>query len=251
LKAGEWIKRYPHVVYGAGLSPFGHGLPWGDVTTQGNVLNFVIFDWPADGNLFVPGLRSQIASASLRLPSGSSKRIAWRKEGAWTRFSLPANVSPDRPASVLEVRLKSSPGADETLGVYPNCAVELPVEFGEVTHATKKKISWMEKFGEWKAVVQASDWQPDGKCSWSVDVARAGDYYVDLVYKGKSRVVWAVETGEGARIQNQQAASTVYHQYPVGMITFKQAGRHTITVHPTEDFDVATSLKSAVIRPAG
>ena len=36
--AGKWIAMYPQVIYGAGPSPWGHALPWGDVTTQGDKL---------------------------------------------------------------------------------------------------------------------------------------------------------------------------------------------------------------------
>lgn len=46
----------------------------------------------------------------------------------------------------------------------------------------------MDKFDEWKFAMQASAWQPGGTCGWTVDVARAGDYYVDLVLKGSGRV---------------------------------------------------------------
>jgi alpha-L-fucosidase len=33
-KAGEWIRRYPQVVYAADASPWQHALPWGDVTRR-------------------------------------------------------------------------------------------------------------------------------------------------------------------------------------------------------------------------
>jgi alpha-L-fucosidase len=250
IKTGAWIKRYPKVIYAAGPSPFGHALPWGDATTQGNTLQLVIFDWPDDGQLFVPGLQSEIASAAILQPGGDPKPVAWKKQGTWTEFTLPRGFAPDRPASVLEVQLKSPPKADETLGIYPNCAAELPVEFATVTNATKKKLSWMEKFGEWKFAVQASAWKPDARCVWTVDVARAGDYYVDLVYKGKGRTAWVIETGEGVKLQNQQSATSVYHAYPFGMLTFKKPGRHTLTVFPVSGFDDGTSLKTVVLRPA-
>ena len=66
-KAGDWIRRYPEVVYGAGPSPWGQALPWGDVTTQGKVLNLTVFDWPADGRLCLPGLKTPIAAAAVSI----------------------------------------------------------------------------------------------------------------------------------------------------------------------------------------
>ena len=41
-KTGEWIKKYPFVIYGAGSSPWGKAFPWGDITTQRDKL-YLIF----------------------------------------------------------------------------------------------------------------------------------------------------------------------------------------------------------------
>ena len=43
-KAGEWIHRYPQVVYGTDPSPWDHALPWGDVTTKGQKLFLSVFE---------------------------------------------------------------------------------------------------------------------------------------------------------------------------------------------------------------
>lgn len=34
--AGEWIQKYPQVVYNADSSPWGKAMPWGDVVSNGN-----------------------------------------------------------------------------------------------------------------------------------------------------------------------------------------------------------------------
>ena len=60
LEAGKWIQKYPQVIYGAGSSPWGHALPWGDVTTNGNSLFLSVFEWPQDGKLYLPGLEETL-----------------------------------------------------------------------------------------------------------------------------------------------------------------------------------------------
>lgn len=228
LQAGAWIKRYPQVVYAAGASPWGHALPWGDVTTQGNTLNLAVFDWPVGGRLLLPGLQSEIASAGV-VAGGKVRPVAWKKRGTWTELQLPP-APPDRPASVVALTLRTAPKADDTLGVYPNIPTTLAVEFAEVADATKQRISWMEKFGEWKFATQVSDWQAAGRAIWTVDVAEPGDYRLDLVYKGEGRLVWSIVTDEGAKLQNQQNSSPVYHAYPFGLLSFRTAGKHTVAV---------------------
>jgi alpha-L-fucosidase len=246
VKAGEWIKRYPQVVYGAGPSPFGHALPWGDVTTRSNTLQLVVFDWPADGRLFLPGLQTEIESAGI---VGSAAQPKCTKRGTWTELQLPA-APPDRPASVIEVRLKGAPKADETLGIYPNVPTTLLVEFADVKDAEKKRNNWMEKFGEWKFATQVSKWQPTGKAVWTVDVCEPGDYRLELIYKGEGRPVWRIETDEGVSLQNQQAASTIYHAQPFGLLTFKQPGKHTIAVSLVDGARDKTSLEAIRLSPA-
>ncbi len=122
------------------------------------------------------------------------------------------------------------PTADETLGVYPNIPATLAVEFAEVTDAAKQRIGWMEKFGDWKCATQVSDWQATGRATWTVDVAEPGDDRLDLVYKGEGRLVWNIATDEGVKLQNQQNSSPVYHAHPFGLLTFRTAGKHTLTV---------------------
>jgi alpha-L-fucosidase len=245
VKAGEWIKRYPQVVYGAGPSPWGHALPWGDVTTQSNTLQLVVFDWPADGRLMLPGLQTEIASASV---VGSGVSVKWTQRGTWTEFRVPAAPS-DRPASVIAVQLKGAPKADQTLGVYPNAPANFIVEFAEVSGAEKKELRWMEKFGEWKFATQAGKWTPAGKAVWTVNVCEPGDYRLDLVYRGEGRPVWKIVTDEGVTLQNQQAASTIYHAQPMGLLTFKKSGQHTIAVSLVEGSD-KTSLEALRLAPA-
>lgn len=226
--AGDWIKRYPKVVYGAGPSPWGHAQPWGDVTTTGDTLNLVVFDWPADGRLLLPGLQTGIAAAGV-VADGKFQPVRWKQAGAWTELALPARPA-DHPATVIAVRLKGAVKVDTTLAVHPNMPANLLVEFAEVSDATKKEIRWMEKFGEWKHANQVSGWAPTGKAAWTVDVAEPGDYRLELTYRGEGRLVWRIETDEGVQLQNQQNSSHVYHAYPFGLLSFRQPGKHTIAV---------------------
>jgi alpha-L-fucosidase len=249
VKAGEWIRRYPQVVYSAGPSPWGHALPWGDVTTQGEKLNLTVFDWPADGRLFLPGLSNEITSASVLDGKGGATPVTWTQNGSWTALHLPP-AAPDSPASVIEVKLKGSPKVDQTLAVFPNIPSPLAVEFATAKNAEKKRIGWMEKFGEWKFSTQVAGWKPGGSATWKVDVAAPGDYHLEVIYRGAGPTAWRIETDEGVKLQNQQNGTAVYQAYPFGLLTFKKAGKHTITVSPAQDKADKASLESIRLTPA-
>ena len=247
LKAGAWIQRYPQVVYAAGASPWGHALPWGDVTTQGNTLSLIVYDWPAHGRLLLPGLQTEIAAAGV-MSGGKLIPVSWKKFGTWTELQLP-DAPPDRPASVVAIKLQSAPAVDQTLGVYPNIASTMLVEFADVAKAEKKTLSWMEKFGEWKHMNQVGKWEEGGRAVWTVDVAALGDYQVELTYKGEDRMVWRIETDEGSRLQNNQNSASVYHTYPFGLLSFARAGKHTLTISLVDGMRDKASLSAVRISP--
>jgi alpha-L-fucosidase len=247
IGAGQWIQRYPQVVHRAGASPWGHALPWGDVTTDQAALNLVVFDWPGDGRLWLPGLATEIASAGL-LADGGLMPLAWERIGTWTVFQLPS-APPDRPASVITVQLRGEVVVEQTHGLVPGASLTLPVEFAEVTGATKKRIAWMEKFGEWKFATQASDWGPTATVTWIVDVAVPGDHRVELIYKGEGRLVWSVEIEGGDRIENEQAATAIYHAYPQGVVTLRRPGKHRVSVSLLRGAAATSSLEAIRLVP--
>lgn len=249
-ETGNWIQKYPKVIYGAGSSPWQHAMPWGDITTKENSMFLSIFEWPRDGKLYLPGLESKIVSAKL-LKIYDTKEISFRNENGWTIFDVPFQAE-DSPASVIELQLDGNAEivkVDTTLGIYPNIEIELLAEFAQVTGAEKKKVSWMEKFGEWKHVYQISNWNRDSQANWTVDVFEPGYYYLDLRYRGQGRIVWRTKTDEGVEVQNQQAATEKYQNYPMGIIEFKSAGKHTISVSLDEGDNESTSLESLIIKP--
>lgn len=247
--AGEWVERYPQVVYSAGASPWGHAQPWGDVTVNpaGDTLNLVVFDWPRDGRLLLPGVRNEVASASL-LVEGSAQPLAFERRAGWIELNLPV-VPPETLASVIELRLEGASEIEQTLGVLPNAATTLQAEFVEVSGVSKEAIHWMGKFGEWIFAVQVSEWGSEGRATWTVDVAEAGDYRLELVYRGEGRLVWAIETDEGFKLQNQQGSTEMYAAYAFGVLSFATPGQHTITISLVAGDATKASLKALRLTP--
>jgi alpha-L-fucosidase len=247
LSAGKWIERYPQVIYNADASPWGHSLPWGDVITKGNRMYLTVFDWPTTGELWLPGLQSQIEE--IRIVGTSKKqKLSFSKKGEWTCIKVPFEA-PDKLISVLEVTLKNNPIVDNTMAVDPGIGIHIPVFFSKTENCSVKYKSWMEKFGEWKHIHHISDWTQNSTATWEFIINEAGIYHVDLTYAGQGRLVWEITTDEGNVIRNQQNSSHVYSEYPIGWINFDKPGKHTITARLVEgDFEKA-SLTSISITP--
>jgi alpha-L-fucosidase len=222
-------------------------LPWGDVTKKGNKLFLAVYHWPANGHLFLPGLKNEILAAKLLGPS-KSRTIAFKKTGTWTDLTLPAQ-SPEKFIPVIELTLKGNPEVDTTQGIDPSMETTIPADFAKVEGCTKNSRKWMEKFGEWKHIVQINKWTENSKASWEVEVMNSGTYLVELSWSGNGRMVWSVETDEGTKIKNQQNSSTIYTTLPIGWLNFSKPGKHTLSVTLKEgDFEKA-NLTAVKISP--
>ena len=242
LRSGEWLKKYPQVVYAADPSPWNHKLPWGDVTKKDNQLFLSVYDWPDNGKLYLPGLKSEISDANM-LGGNASQKLEYTRQNNWLIFDVPYK-KPDQLVSIIELTLKEDCQVDGTLAVDPNGTLELSTHFAEVQNCSKSKHKWMEKFGEWKHIMQVDKWEKDGLVSWDIDVFEPGYYMVKLKYSGTERCVWRVTLDDDVFIQNQQNAAHVYHSYDIGWLKIKKAGKHRISVSLIEGDFEKTSLES-------
>ena len=245
--SGEWISRYPQVIYQAGPSPWGHQLPWGDATMHGDKINLCLYDWPLDGKIFLPGLENEISQARLWV-NGEQQPLETERVGTWTAIHLPAR-RPEKLVSVVELTIRGALEVDQATGIDPVYPTTLPVDFAEAKACAIAEKRWMEKFGEWKHVKQAQDWTPEGKVTWTVEVMAAGDYQVDLAYTGRGRMVWRIENEEGDLLQNQQNACAVYTFYAMGLLTFEKPGKHTVSVSFMEGEIQTASLQAIRFTP--
>jgi|TARA_B110000483_G_scaffold34615_1_gene42248 alpha-L-fucosidase len=248
-EAGIWLKKYPQVVYGAGRSPWGYALPWGDVTTKDNKLFLAVFNWPKDGKLYLPGLSAKIKKINL-LDGKKKCKLKYKMENGWHVIDVPFETPKDLIVVIeVEIDKDEKPSVKTNLGIYPNTDVRLLTEFGKATNAEQKNVRWMEKFGEWKHANQASNWEKNGEVTWEINVQKPGYYYLDVEHKGDGRLVWKTTTDEGVMVQNQQAATNKYDYRRMGIIEFKTSGNHIIKTSLVEGNPKTSSLKSIVFRP--
>lgn len=228
-KSGEWVHRYPQTVYGAQASPWGHALPWGDAVVQGDRICLIIYDWPRDGRLWVPGLSSRVGSARLMAADGSGKgkRLKVTSDGDWSCISVPAEA-PDRIASVIELSLNGEVSADSTLAVAPNCTSELPIALAQAKGCEIKDRAWMVKFGEWKFKTVAEGMSADAEVSWDVEFKEPGYYQADVEFTGNGLVDFRLIDVDGAVVVDRKKAGNDYGFQSLGWLYVGTAGTHTI-----------------------
>lgn len=110
---GKWMKVNGVGIYGTTASPFKEQLPWGrctkKVAADSATLYLHLFDWPEDGKLVVPGLRSEVKSASLVKSAsffGGRRRLATSTGPEGLTLSGLPKAAPDMISSTIMVRIK-------------------------------------------------------------------------------------------------------------------------------------------------
>ena len=203
-----------------------------------------------DGKLYVPGLKNTVKSANLWV-DGKQMPLSSERKGDWLTIALPYN-RPEKLVSVVTLEVDGKFNVDSTLSIDPVVPSELPVAFAKESKGctiTDKK--WMEKFGEWKTITQAQDWETGGSLTWEVNVFEPGYYQVDLNYSGEGRLVWKTETEEGGLVQNQQDSSHRYDYFQMGLLKFKTAGKHQVSVALVNGNRTGASLQDIRFTPLG
>ena len=242
-KSGEWVHSHPQAVYGAGPSPWGHALPWGDAVVQGDKIELVVFDWPADGCLWVPGLRSDVKSARL----DGKKKLKFDSKDGWLCIKVPS-ARPDLFATVIELTLNGPIEVDGTVAIDPSKTTVVPVEFAVADGCAVKKSGWMEKFGEWKTRNVALDFTPGSTLTWKMAFKDPGVYNIDLEYLGAENddwVEWHMSVDGREALVDQHGATVAYAWYPLGWVKVDSPGIHTFTLAP-EKGDIPSAKVAAM-----
>ena len=242
--AGDWIARYPQVIYDVQGSPWKRSMPWGDVTQKDNALFLTVFEWPASGELYLPNIEQDVQEARLLLGSDSTELLCQRC-GKHVVVQVPAKA-PESLASVIKLTFSEKLTVDPVLTLDPEAMTELAVEFADVNGVKKSEKRWMEKFGEWKRIVHGHEFGADAYLSWEVDVLVPGEYQVSLNYAGEGRLVWHVGIDGGESIQNQQDSSHNYQTFPIGWLNFPKNGRYRVSVQCLEG-DVGKASLHAIL----
>jgi alpha-L-fucosidase len=114
---GQWMKVNGQAIHGTTAGPFKQQLPWGRCTKRvgehDTTLYLHVWDWPTDGKLLVPGLKSQVAKAYLLQPN----RLGWHKRLPTANGSEGLTVSvsqtaPDKISSTVVLKIKGTPDID-------------------------------------------------------------------------------------------------------------------------------------------
>jgi alpha-L-fucosidase len=208
-------------------------------TTKGNTLYAIAFGWPQDGKWRIQTLATtQNIKGTIRdvqLLGGS--KVAWTQSETGLEVTLPAQKSGDI-AWVLKIEGLDL-NASEPVLVTEQTAVTLPDNRGTFALTPDlaqlhgglrtEERSGIPNIGFWN---NAKDW-----ASWTLDVPQPG------VYEVSARVAPTHGDGDfvievaGQKLEGKAPKTGAWEKYEnvaLGKVTFEQAGKVTLAIHPRD-----------------
>jgi alpha-L-fucosidase len=249
LKAvGRWMKTNGEAIYATSASPFKR-LSWGRCTKKvdasGATLYLHVFDWPKDGKLLVPGLKSPVEAAHL-LADADRKALRTEAGEAGVTITVPA-AAPDAISSTVVLRVRGpvevetpvlGQAADGTV-LLP--AVEAACHGGTVRYESggeRNNIGWWTDPGDW--------------VEWTFKVTKSGRFEAVAEVAALGSGTFEVAAGS-SKLTAKAPVTGNYGKFVelrLGTIEIPQAGKVSLSVKPVREGWQPVNLRSIRLRPA-
>jgi alpha-L-fucosidase len=246
---GRWMKVNGEAVYGTTASPFAK-LHWGRATTKASkqlaTLYLHVFDWPADGKLVVPGLRSKVKAATL-LAGNKRLKAGTTKHGAIVSLPLAA---PDPMVSVIKLDLA---GPLDVLKVLPSPAPDGSVTLLAVEADNHNVLGTDVRLEEKGPSAHIGNWT-DARAwvGWRFQTDKPGtfDLVANVAAEAPVRLQIAVGMQKLEAESSATGGATTFQKVKLGQIGPLKAGEHVIEVRPEKDTWKPIKLRSITLSPS-
>lgn len=176
---GDWMQVNGEAIYGTQAGPFTR-LPWGRATLKqiegGYRLYLHVFDWPADGKLFIPGLESLPSQGQILGVPGIKKKPAKTARGGALIQGLPPKAKNPLAlaASVIALDFSEEPvvapyrvysAADGAFELQPADALVKAAKYHDNEMFKRSNID---------------SWKAKSSATYPLQVEKAGKYSVEI-----------------------------------------------------------------------
>lgn len=246
---GRWIEVNGEAIYATEASPF-HRLPWGRCTRksspEGTTLYFHVFDWPEDGKLFIPGLKSSVQSAVL-LAGGAKVPAIAGTDGV--TLHLPAQA-PDPDVSVIRVTTQNALDVEPiALGQKPDGSVELDLLYTEInnrgygSHAKLTRGSGGITLDGWS---DARAWM-----QWTFRLHAPGDFNVTAEVAAAADTAFTLSSGKAQKTIPITATGgeDQFSTIDLGTIHLSDVGVHELRIHPVKEGWKPLRMRALHLKP--
>jgi alpha-L-fucosidase len=240
---GNWMKVNSESIYGTTASPF-RKLSWGKVTTKAEGANTTlylhVFEWPANGQLLLPGLDNQIIAAK-SLAKGTafkSNKVADGQVLSLTGMATDAN------STVIEVLIKGKP---QVRTIVPSANADGSFVLDPAEADTKDGVQSEHtpaNLGYWTSSRSTASWQ--------IKITKPGTYTIEApIAAAREGNAFTIQVGD--QLVKAAAKSTGnddrYQVNQLGQINIATPGVHTITITPVAEGWQHINLRAITFKP--
>lgn len=242
---GTWMSKNSKSIYATSASPFKR-LPWGRCTKvldkTGATLYLHVFDWPTDGKLLVPGLKSKVNRASLLV--GGAKLTA-KNVDSGVEITLP-KTAPDLISSTLVLRV-SGPLDIEIPVLSQQANGTLDLQAGEATpHGSDLQIEGTDKLnlGFW---TNSADW-----AEWKFKGLRPGTYTLtaELAAPAATNLMIKINGQSFPLAVPNTGSYTDYKTLEVGTVDITRNNVTTLELRAVSQNWNPVNVRSIILKPA-
>jgi alpha-L-fucosidase len=242
---GRWMKVNHEAIYGTEASPFNR-TPWGRCTKKvshgATTLYLHVFNWPADGRLVVPGLRSVVQRAWLL--ADPKKPLTVVQSDLGPVLSVPASA-PDAVSSTVAIKVKGPLAVAPTgLGQDYDGSIHLPV--AEATLRGGGIQFEEEKRESIRFAANAA-----GSVSWEFEVAKPGRFAVAAEVAALQPAAIEIQVGDervrGALPMTRNPAR--FKPAELGTLEIAAPGKVSLSVRAVKDGSHPFNLQAVKLRP--
>ncbi len=227
-EVGPWVERNAESIYGTTSNPFGE-LSWGYCSVKENRLFLFVREWPADGQIILPGLQNNVMSACLLIDKAKKLPVSTSDKGV--SISLPEKA-PDHPISVILVETDGSPKVNPPAAFADKSGV---IELNYLTAITNGRT--MTRFNR-KGGFHISKWTgPEDAVEWNLNIDKPGKFKMIIDYAANED--WEGQQYEVIIADTKITKSVIYtgdwyeyQEFPIGYVELPEKGEYSLTLRP-------------------
>ena len=268
---GKWMQANGESIYGTDRSLF-IDLPWGWSTTAADKIFLHVFDWPVDGHLVVPGLKSAVKKAYLLEDTGAKALpVSDLQDGKSIA------VGKDAPNAIASVVVLEVTGPPEVYNTYR----QVPGQALEFSTGTARVLGENASYNYGTATRKGNFVQdiktPADRVVWDFQLNTPGRYRVLIEYSAQYQqagstfalkvgdlatfngVVRGTADWEGSLLEVQRQTFDAherhnnlwtFQKHVVGELLIEKTGAYTLEIAPvTIAHDYLAFIKSASLVP--
>lgn len=244
---GVWMDKNSESIYGTSASPC-NTPAWGRITTltkgKNTTLYLNVFDWPENGEIFIP-VTNKVMSCNLLVDQ--SKKYKTKTDEQGTTISL-VDKAPDTISSVIVLKISGKPVVSNADKINQNedGTVLLPAQKSIINNVIGSHVVYNKQsdcINHWSNTKATVD--------WNFYIDKAGTYTISMHIASEEDSAIEITVAEQT-IKSKLPATdgfTSYKSVNVGEVVINKAGDYSIHLKPNNKEWNAINLQKMQLLP--